>query len=245
MNINIIIGFIFLLITIILLIYKLITKNKNKILLIIIIISSIISLLSFLYVLLLYLDNNVLTKKEREAICSNSDTLVIYLDESNKNTHIKEISHAKSTNLNLNNRLCEYAKEVAYYYDREAIIECNGNDYNSSYFRNETFDKVIEYYENNNYKCMIFNNDLKENRDIILGNWCNDNIKYQFNEDGTMIEYMDNISINGYYSFNGEYLDIAYKYQNYYIIILKQTLSYNKEDNSLVKNNDVFTKCEE
>jgi len=240
MSISLIIGIIFIIITILLIIYKLIKKH-NKIN-IFIIISIIISICSFGYVFIPYIDNNVLSKKEREAVCSNYNTIVIYLDESGKKTHIKEVSH--SNNSYLSDYLCEETKKIAYYYDKKANVECNGQNYISSYFRSDFFDKVIEYYENNNYKCMIYNNETKENENIILGTWCGDDRKYEFNEDGTMVEYLENSKIFGYYNFNGESLDIAYKFQDYYMGIIKEEVIYNKDNNTLTRGKRSYNKCD-
>lgn len=132
------------------------------------------------------------------------------------------------------------AIKIAYYYDKNANVSCNDKDIHSSYDRKEDINIVIDSYKKDNYKCFIYGNDLEEHKNIIVGSWCgyrydDTNLKYTFNNNGTIEMTTLGTNYNGYYGVENNNISYGvFLTSNNYDIILQENYFYYDENTDTI-----------
>lgn len=194
---------------------------------------------------------------EKYAICSDNSNTIEYIQTSSNKVHIKYTSH--SNNSVFNDEICSLTKKIAYTYDNNAYIECNNEDAYASYYRKDSFENVINEYKNNNtYHCLTYEDEQNTNKNKIIGSWCGYNyndtdLKYTFNNDGTI--EMNNLGTNykGYYEIKTDN-NISYgtflTNSDYYFVLLDDNFYYDENEDKIILNSkmtddkyNIFTRC--
>jgi len=185
-------------------------------------------------------------KENKKAIC-RSNQAIIKLNNNGKMTTVEEKRKAEGTYFS--DEICNSIKKIAYSYDKNATVTCKEKEFYANYSRNDNIESIINGYSDN-YHCVLYGNDTKENKNIIVGSWClefdnngDKNIyKYTYNEDGTYTEYKEfgengkyKTNTEGVYTFDGNVVKAislignGSGYDEY--------ISYDKETNTLKNSN--------
>lgn len=234
-------------------------NSNNKIKIILIIIGGVLIVFIGLIFLLFILKINIFdtSGNDKYAICSNNSNTVEFIQGDKNNTFINYTSHAESSYVS--DRICSYLKTIAYNYDSEAEVNCYGQNFNASYNRKESFEKVLTEYKNKeNYKCIIYDDYENNEKAKILGSWCGYNyddtdVKYIFKEDGTIDFITYGRTYSGYYSIvnNSVSYGTFLTSNDYYIVLLKDKFYYDEKTDALnltfkskVEKYNVYKRCD-
>lgn len=235
-------------------------NNSNNIIKIILIIAGVVTIILLGLIFLLFiLKINIFdtSGNDKYAICSNNSNTVEFVQGDKNNTFINYTSHAESSYLS--DRICSYLKTIAYSYDKNASVNCYNQNFNASYNRKESFENVINEYENkDNYKCVVYDDYANNEKSKILGSWCGYNYddtdaKYTFKEDGTLDFITYGRTYSGYYSIvnNSVSYGTFLTSNDYYIVLLKDKFYYDEKTDTInltskskVEKYNVYKRCD-
>ena len=193
-------------------------------------------------------------ENERRAICSNNSNQIIEISGSSSKAFINETSY--SNNSLTMEKQCNLTKEIVYSYDKNGSVSCDNKTIISSYNRKESFDNVINDY-NDNYKCIIYE-DNNENiyKNKIYGSWCglnfdNTNKQFSFYENGRYEEIIYGTTYEGNYEIKDKTISVGLSLTSDYYSILRDEFYYDNDTDTIRHFNkfkddkfNVFKRCD-
>ena len=194
---------------------------------------------------------------EKYAICSKNSNTINYIQGNTEKTYIKHIFHSEGDVLG--DTLCTTLKIMAYNYDVSADVICGNQDFYANYYRQDSFDNIINDITNKQeFNCLVYDDKENVEKNKIVGSWCgyrydDTTLKYKFNKDGTIEETYTFANYKGFYNIENNSISYGIFMANadYYMPILDNHFIYDENSDTLIltskwKNDkyNVFSRCD-